>query len=214
MKICCISDTHTHHEKLTNDIPECDLLIHAGDITYTGRPEKVESFLEWFRKQPARHKIFIAGNHDWIFHKNPTLARDILKEYPEIIYLQDDWVKLEGLKIWGSPWTPRFLDWAFNLDESYLELAWEQIAYNADIVITHGPMWQVGDFVPRDRVNVGCKALRHALLKNVRPKLHICGHIHEGFGIYPIDDGAIISVNASSLNGVYEYTNKPIVIVL
>lgn len=224
MKICCISDTHTQHEKLTPDMPECDILIHAGDITYTGRPEKLESFLRWFRQQPADHKVFIAGNHDWIFHKDKHLARSILSEYPEITYLQDSSTTIDGLHIWGSPWTPRFFDWAFNLDDDQLESAWEAIPHNADVVITHGPMWKIGDYVPErgdftspnfsPAHSAGCKFLRHALLKNVRPMLHVCGHIHEGYGTYGIDNDSIVSINASSLNGQYKYTNKPITISL
>mgnify|MGYP001244495831 CR=1 FL=1 len=50
-KICLISDTHTKHDSIT--IPECDLLIHAGDATYRGEADELYDFAKWLNKQPA-----------------------------------------------------------------------------------------------------------------------------------------------------------------
>lgn len=213
-KIVCISDTHLQHDKITEDIPECDLLIHAGDISYKGKQKDLYSFLSWFNKQPARHKVFISGNHDLIFQKQPKVAWEILKKYPDIKYLQSSSEEIEGLKIWGSPYTPRFFDWAFNLDPDDLEHHWSSIPDDTDIVISHGPMWSVGDEAPRRNhkgfENVGCRALLYNLTKRVRPILHICGHIHEGYGAYKKE--GIRSINAAVLDGKYIYKNKPILI--
>ena len=56
-----------------------------------------------------------------------------------IHYLQDSSVTIGGLKIWGSPWTLFFFDWAFNLYEDQLREKWEEIPEDTDIIVTHGP---------------------------------------------------------------------------
>ncbi|CAD7956293.1 unnamed protein product [Amoebophrya sp. A120] len=65
-RIVCVSDTHGRTAKMpgTPLLPEGDLLIHAGDISNKGKREEVFEFLDWFRSQPHRHKVWIAGNHD------------------------------------------------------------------------------------------------------------------------------------------------------
>ena len=45
MKFIVVSDTHFQHHKLK--LPRADAIIHAGDITETGREEEVLDFLDW-----------------------------------------------------------------------------------------------------------------------------------------------------------------------
>ena len=63
MKLIHISDTHGKHQ-LLKDLPDADVIVHAGDITEDGTEEEVKDFIEWFSGLPYVHKIFIAGNHD------------------------------------------------------------------------------------------------------------------------------------------------------
>src|ERR1035438_7317729 len=105
MKLVAISDTHNRHNKLV--MPEGDVLIHAGDATGQGRLSEVTNFLEWMGKQNYKHKILIAGNHDWLFEVNPVVAEDLCKDNG-IIYLNDSGVEIDGVKFWGSPITPHF----------------------------------------------------------------------------------------------------------
>src|SRR6478672_4215138 len=111
MKIVCLSDTHNCNEKI--EVPGGDILIHAGDATINGTESEVEEFLAWFSRLPHRHKIFVAGNHDWLYEKNNRFARLLTANF-NINYLQDFSTEIEGLKIYGSPWQPRYFDWAFN----------------------------------------------------------------------------------------------------
>src|SRR5437868_14905360 len=130
-KIVCISDTHNCHDQI--EIPESDILVHAGDATTSGTVEQVKAFNAWFSSLPHRHKIFIAGNHDWLFERNNELARQLLDA--EITYLQDSSVEIEGLKIYGSPWQPRFFDWAFNVDRGdAIAKKWRMIPLDTDIL--------------------------------------------------------------------------------
>ena len=77
MKIIAISDTHWKFNEI--EVPECDLLIHAGDISGRGTRDEVEDFLEWYSNQPATNKILIAGNHDFLFENDPKVCEKLSK---------------------------------------------------------------------------------------------------------------------------------------
>src|SRR5271157_5616956 len=103
-RVCFISDTHCLHDDIV--IPECDILIHAGDISMMGKPKEVKAFLDWYSLQPAKHLVFIAGNHDITFESAPNFKQKMIDAYPSIHYLEDSDITLEGIKIYGSPFTP------------------------------------------------------------------------------------------------------------
>ena len=210
MKIVCLSDTHNCNGQIT--VPDGDILIHAGDATITGTVDEIVLFNEWFANLPHPYKIFVAGNHDWLFETNNRLARSLLDK--SIVYLQDSFVEIEGLKIYGSPWQPRFFDWAFNLNRgAELGEKWKLIPDDTDVLITHGPPFGILDEVPRRYFveNTGCEELRKRVEK-VRPKLHVFGHIHCGYGA--VDNFGVKFINASNCDESYEPTNKAIVIDL
>jgi predicted phosphodiesterase len=216
-KIVLISDTHNKHNKLNNDLPEGDIIIHGGDATNLGRPYELIDFLNWFGGLNYKHKIFIAGNHDFCFLPTesifPPIYPDIAQEYKDkgIIYLMDQTVEVEGLKIYGSPWQPRFFDWAFNVERGEaIAKKWETIPDGLDILITHGPPFGILDYTYTGQ-RVGCEELYKKIIQ-VRPKINIFGHIHYAYG-YKSFDG-IDFFNASVLGENYEYQNKPILIVL
>lgn len=209
MRVVFISDTHTHQDF---PMPEGDVLVHAGDATSTGTLPEVAQFLDWFSRLPHRHKIFIAGNHDWLFEREPGLAALLLVEHPELIYLQDSGVELDGLRFWGSPWQPEFCAWAFNLPRKgrALREAWNRIPLGTDVLITHGPPHGVMDQV-RGGPHLGCEelTLRAAVVK---PRVHVFGHIHDGHGV--VSDGSRVSVNASVCDERYRPVNRAIVVDL
>jgi len=208
MKITFISDTHGRHYKMTQDLMSGgDMIIHAGDVSNRGLKSEIEDFLFWFGNLPYKHKVFIAGNHDFGFE-------DIRHSYEEgiiipegVTYLQDDSVTIDGIKIYGSPWQPWFHDWAFNLYRGdALAEKWNQIPDDVDILVTHGPPHGILDRTERGMI-VGCEDLYKRVFE-VKPKIHLFGHIHEGYGMREIDD--VIFINASALDAHYLYSNKPI----
>jgi Icc-related predicted phosphoesterase len=174
----------------------------------------VEKFANDLRKLPHPHKVVIAGNHDLSFENTPEKAREWLGD--SCIYLQDSLVEVEGLKIYGSPWQPFFCNWAFNLKtREELKSKWDQIPEGIDILITHGPPHRTLDEVIRiyeDRTErVGCKELALAV-ERVKPRLHVFGHIHEGYG--QLQRGETLFVNAASCTTAYRPINEPIVVEL
>lgn len=206
MRIVCISDTHLRYVA----VPSGDLLIHAGDATIEGTPKEFAQFFDWFGKLPHPHKVFIAGNHDWIFEKKPELARSMIP--PGVTYLQDELATVNGLKIYGSPWQPEFMDWAFNLVRGWpLRKKWEAIPAGIDILVTHGPPLSILDYSPFGQEHVGCADLRNELSR-VKPKLHVFGHIHHSYG--KMELGGTTFVNASICDEAYRATRQPIVLEL
>ncbi len=109
MKCVAVSDIHMRDVRT----PSADLLIVSGDMTMKGTPEEMSWFGSWLDRQPAKHKVWIAGNHEMGIEETPDLAIRIAFE-TDSIYLNDSEVEIEGVRIWGSPITPAFYDWAFN----------------------------------------------------------------------------------------------------
>jgi predicted phosphodiesterase len=228
MKITFISDTHSKHNQITKDLLGGDLLIHAGDISSMGYKQEIQDFCKWFDSlHNYDFKMFIAGNHDWGFidretffvHRSvviPKSTEEILNSYKNIDYLRDSSQEIQigdnpSIKIYGSPWQPEFFDWAFNLPKNGSELKqkWDNIPNDVDILITHGPAYGYVDKVIGRTDNLGCELLRDRI-KEIKPKIHVCGHIHSGRNV--VFDGGTLYINASVLNERYGYNYKPNVI--
>jgi Icc-related predicted phosphoesterase len=226
IQIATISDLHGKHNNwydnmkcgewefdLKMQYEDSDILIFAGDCSSSGTELEITKFFKWFNEQPQKHKIMIAGNHDFLFEENPQRITELLKNYPDIIYLNDSGIKVMGLNIWGSPIQPAFNDWAFNRKRGTdINKHWELIPENTDVLITHGPPRYILDRVePRFEMynevpNVGCDDLANRI-EQIKPKLVVFGHIHEGYGKV-IKDG-ITYINASSLTSYYTPINPP-----
>lgn len=215
-RIVLISDTHDRHDRMRVPVPDGDILIHAGDATMMGRVNEVAAFGAWFRALPHRHKIFVAGNHDWMFERKPALAKDLLLRGlgglgTGVTYLQDSEATVEGLRVWGSPWQPRFFDWAFNLDRGpAIKEKWDLIPEGLDILITHGPpmgvLDQINPVLGGERL--GCEELAQAV-ERTRPRLHVFGHIHGGYGKAQYAD--TLFVNAAICDEAYNPIHEPVV---
>lgn len=194
MRALLTSDLHGN----LPEIPECDLLIIAGDICpdfmsvkYFSARIKADNghqrqgkwlkntFVPYLEALPVKDIVLIAGNHDFVFEQ-----AFLLPEWPENVhYLQDSEVTIGGLRIWGTPWVPNLKSWAFyggqgGINEKYLDIIPEGI----DILVTHGPPWGYGDSI-LDGTMVGC-INQGGMLYRVKPRVVVCGHIHEGFGWY------------------------------
>jgi predicted phosphodiesterase len=212
IKLTLLSDTHSKHKWIPTDhLPGGDLLLHAGDVSSMGYEYELLNFLKWFNEVPSYfYKVFIAGNHDYMFQQQPEYVKRVMEQYPNITYLQDDFVYFDewGLKVYGSPWQPEFNNWAFNLPHNGKELeeVWNKIPDDTDILLTHGPAYGFVDKILGKYENLGCEKLAERV-QIVQPTLHVCGHIHSGNGV-AYKDGTTY-INASVLNEKYDYTYKP-----
>jgi predicted phosphohydrolase len=199
-----------------SELPEGDVLIHAGDCTGAGHLFEIDDFTQWFGSQPHKHKVLVAGNHDYSFqklHPASTWAREMC-EKNGISYLQDQAVVIEGVKFFGSPWTPVYRDMAFNSTEAEMAQHRALIPDDVEVLITHGPPWRIFDYVPRDAEHVGCYPLFQRIEQLKKLKAHVFGHIHEGYGFAQRESDGLKFANASTCTARYKPTNPPIIIDL
>jgi predicted phosphodiesterase len=218
MIIDCISDLHGYYPKLDGG----DLLIVAGDLTSRDDEKGFQQFRAFILNHMPKYKkiIVICGNHDEYSSKRMEEERSECWNGKSVTYLCDSGTEFEGLKIWGSPWTLTFDGMnphckAFTVrTEEELGEKWALIPDDVDILITHSPCFSYLDNYlgsPSLRLRTREIILKSGGHKGIR--LHVCGHIHEGYG----EDGDIvipIRVNASLVNEHYEPVNKPIRVIL
>lgn len=214
MKVVAISDIHISdaHQKREIDLPEGDLLIVAGDLTSTGTQSQLAAFNSYLEKHKSKYTykpLVIAGNHDFALERDPETAIEILTAAD---YLEDALVEIDGIRIWGSPWTPTFFDWAFMKDRgSEIREMWDMIPENLDLLITHGPPWGILDFCGS---HAGCSDLLDIVTKKLSsaPRFHVFGHIHEGFGSHETERTRFLNVSVCDVH--YHAVNEPTVIEL
>ena len=187
MKILHISDTHGFHQSISN-FDGIDVVIHSGDCSnwrdVARNSIEVFDFLEWYMNVPVKHKIYVAGNHDTSIER-----RVYRKEHFSdrgITYLENEEIIIDGLKIYGSPHTPTFGDWAFMKAREKINKVWDAMPTDVDILVTHGPAKGVRDLSEEydgSLKQCGDSALMKWIFKH-QPKAHLFGHIHDMKGIH------------------------------
>lgn len=211
MKLLLLSDTHGHHPK---DLPDADVLVHAGDWSSVGAQGEHQKFFRWVDDVLTERYgdiVVVPGNHDrWAF-ANPQLVRD---EFAQIgvTYLEDCGATIQGRKFYGMPWSPIFGRWAYMCDGKALGQRCSVIPDDVEVLITHCPPYGFRDAVertPGNWMNVGSPEVYRAI-NRIKPKLHCFGHIHEGHG--EEDYGSIKLANASIMDRYYRPVNSPILV--
>ena len=213
LQIVALSDSHNATKRV--EIPDGDILIHAGDFSFQGKSLEIQDFIEWLKDQPHKHKLWIAGNHEWGIEDYPSNA-NVIDNKTNSTYIHDKVIEIEGLKFLGCNFTPEFNNWAFNLTERQSKIYWEN-APEADVVVCHGPPYGILDSVTPEYKHhrpLGCIHFKN-YLERVKPKVAIFGHIHGGFGHETIkwnDDSETECFNVSVMNEQYQLTN-PVTII-
>jgi Icc-related predicted phosphoesterase len=202
VRVVCISDSHELHREL--NVPDGDLLIHAGDFTFWNHTSKIRDFNEWLGELPHRHNVVIPGNHDRAFHTDPRLHTLITNG----VLLINESVQVCGLNIWGSPVTCDDASHGHSKPEERAHL-YARIPKDTDILITHGPPFGVLDREPGSSERHGCTELRKAVVR-VKPRLHVFGHVHVGYGTLATEHTQF--VNAALMGWSGDLENRPIVL--
>lgn len=233
LSLLCVSDTHDFHEDMLHGpLPKADILVHAGDFTCIGSREEVESFGRWIDSLLSQDivgdVVFVSGNHDLsmpLTAKRPVVraAQEQMKraitERPHVHYLEDSGCEVQGLRFWGTPWTTRFGNWAFQLpdsDDPEFGLAGKFAAIPADgsvdILVSHQPPLGQGD-AHEAAHGKGSRTLLERVLQ-ANPLLHIFGHIHSGHGVSTHERCRTAFVNAAICDEDVRPTQKPVLVVL
>jgi Icc-related predicted phosphoesterase len=213
-RVVCTADIHEH----LPDIPECDLLLIAGDVSFAFKGDLATQqaflegpFAEWLERVPAAETVVVAGNHD------QSIEAWGIPPGLRCHYLEDAGIDLCGLKVWGTPWQPWFYDWAFNAPrhdgERFLAEKFALIPPDTDVVVCHGPPRGYGDHPPgsEDQPHIGSSALTDAL-RHLQPRLVVVGHIHPGYGRYRLGKTEI--VNAAYVDNDYRPVNPVVEVEL
>lgn len=220
MRVVATSDFHG----TLPEIPNCDLLLIGGDVCPVWNHElKFQAdwlrttFAEWIAAQPATDVVWIAGNHDFVLEEMRREKIDAIGG----IYLDNEMTEVQGLKIYGSPYSNRFGGWAFMKGETELGIMWRDIPRDIDILLVHGPPYGFGDAVGKVYVDggwhdehAGSTTLANQLNYDVWPhlKMAVYGHIHEGYGEQSLKQ--IRMLNVSQMNDEYRPVNAPVLIDL
>ncbi|KAG4435575.1 hypothetical protein IFR05_008955 [Cadophora sp. M221] len=204
-RFVCISDTHNACPGGAFKLPRGDVLICAGDMTNQGSYSELKKAVDWLEGADFEKKIVAAGNHDitldtdfysqygLYFHnqnpQDPAKCQELLQQSSSITWLRHESAVISltlptgprtTFKIFGSPCSPADGMWAFGYSKDEARHIWDRIPLDTDIVLTHTPPKYHCD-ERNERRAAGCESLREALWR-VRPKLAICGHIHDGRG--------------------------------
>jgi Icc-related predicted phosphoesterase len=226
MPVYAVADLHGN----LPDVPgDCELLLIAGDICPDFRPTKGRhwdvvdrggqrqrawlngEFRAWLDGLADRNIAVVAtwGNHDFV-GEHPYL---VPKDLPWTL-LVDQTVVVNGLHIYGTPWVPSLRDWAFYKGVTDLQDRSDRVPDGIDVLMTHGPPYGAGDRIPTRMVGlnherrVGDETLVSAI-ERVRPKVVVCGHIHEDRGMHMC--GGVPVYNVAAVDAFYDLCRDPFV---
>lgn len=224
MRVIAISDTHQKHDQI--NLPDGDMLIHAGDWTNRGLFDKMHEFLTWFKNQPHKYKVLIPGNHELSLDSlNKHNAMALVQNYlgKNFHFLISDLIEIEGLKIYGTPFSPIWNHpWAFQRQRGKdIAMEWAKIPDETNILITHGPPYGILDSIEMDLFNrqqnrdqhQGCVDLTNRVGELEQLKLHVFGHLHHDGG-KSTQIAGVTFANAAICDDRYDAVNKPIVVDL
>lgn len=201
MKIVAISDTHMGHRKLT--LEDGDVLIHCGDLTNIGTIEQLIEVTNWFATTGRfKHRLLIPGNHDIKFHE--FFSSGMVPENIDVLINKE--IIVNGVKFYGTPYTPRFGNWAYMLDSDLMEANVEMIPDDVDVLISHGAPQGILDN------GLGCPHLGKRVFKIPTLRHHIFGHIHEGASVMPTEVNGVKFHNASCSMDKMEFWNRCVII--
>jgi len=232
MKLVIISDTHNFHDEL--DLPVGDVLIHCGDYSYSGQDNEVISFLTWMQEQTKKYRLVIGGhgNHEL----GPYEDREHFNELKTVFAPDVIWPHMRvftdpvtSLNFFFSPYVTTINGrWAFEASSSEYQEIVKRIPDYVDILISHGPPFNILDTFVRHSIDwdsqqndyahtsrefkIGSKVLAERI-KEIEPKLVCFGHCHENGG-QTVKIGGTIYVNGAVLNENYEIANEPVIVNL
>ena len=159
------------------------MVVHCGDESESGdvwvNELEARDFLDWYSALNIPVKILVPGNHSTAIEKG--LIDEA--EYPKVKFIIHSQFEYQGIKIFGSPYTPEFFTWAYMRPREELDKYWQTIPDAIDILITHGPPKGILDVArdidTREPVHVGSKSLARHVKERIRPRFHAFGHIHD-----------------------------------
>lgn len=227
-----VSDTHNiakYSDRvkellIENGVDKGDFFLHAGDVTavepfYAPLVDKaIKEEVEEFNrvKDLFTTSLITAGNHESLLDvkavKKYDLELDLYDKYKDIFILKPTVIEEQGLRILVTPTSKAYgTIWGFYEEE------WEdELDYilngdlPIDVIVSHAPPYMYGDLTD-DNIRTGSR-LMNEFIEKFKPKLYVCGHIHEARGEYLHKNGITKIINVSCLDVKYKPNEGPIFI--
>jgi Icc-related predicted phosphoesterase len=194
MKIVALSDTHGFHNRI--DVPKGDVLIYAGDFG-ADRIERFNQMAKWFKRQPHPIKLYVPGNHDTLVERDWDESQKQLSSVG-VDTLLNTGMYIDGIHFWGYPYIPPIGGmWAFERDPDFRRYTVNKIPSDVDVLISHGPVYMKLDMSSTGH-RCGCTILEKKV-EEVKPKVFICGHIHESYGSLEYSDTEYYNVSMTDI---------------
>ncbi|KAL9656448.1 hypothetical protein ABK040_005213 [Willaertia magna] len=204
LKFIVISDTHNKHDYL--NIPDGDILICCGDISCSENDgsslQDLKNFNNYLSQiTQVKHKIVIAGNHDKSLTKF-TKEQIQTEIFTNATYLQDSFVIIDGIKIYGTPFVPATsalqasLNPFYKSEQTLMASVFSKIESDTNILVTHCPPYGILDKNNNGTVmHYGSKSLVERIKELKDLKVNVFGHVHGGYGY--VEENNVTFVNAA-----------------
>ena len=227
IRFVCISDTHGQFKDIK--LPKGDVLIHCGDFSSKGSKKEIKEFSKWLGKQDFLQRVVIAGNHEFSFdleyeeilkerfsYKPTFPSNEDFKEVKSLltncIYLEDQETDIFGYKVYGTPWQNEYSRSAFQRKPEICDSKFDKIPKNIDILISHSPPYGFCDEPSKAGIDhAGSKYLAQKVCEDIKPIVHVFGHLHEAYGVKFGGSCGTIFANVASCNRAFRIEHRPVI---
>jgi hypothetical protein len=195
MKILVISDIHGRLAKLDRiktELAKADVVVVAGDITNFGGRDEAREILKPMLSL-AKRLFAVPGNCDL------PEVNELLKELRVSLHGRSSVVEEIGFfGVGGSNPTP------FATPQEYTEEHLRELlesGYSAikerstKVLVTHSPPFGTKLDLTSSGMHAGSRAVK-AFIKEKKPTLALCGHIHEARGVARVATTTVVNPGA------------------
>lgn len=171
MKILAVADVESkyfYEYYSPGKLKDYDLIIACGDLRV--------SYLEFLVTMARCPLLYVHGNHDDRFHREPEGC----------ICIDDCLYEYQGLRILGLGGSYRYGGGQYMYTERQMRKRIRRLWFRLwrkggfDILVTHAPARGINDFDTLSHRGFDCFV---KLLDRYQPKLFLHGHIHRNYGV-------------------------------
>jgi Icc-related predicted phosphoesterase len=198
MKFLAFTDSHLNKDAITRILDtskNVDFLICAGDISWFS--VGLEKVLQLFEKKLDKPLYIIPGNHE-----EEKKLEIICKKFSKINPMHKKTLKINNWTFffWGGGGFTPFDEKLENEIKKFKETLSKD---DKVILVTHGPPYNTELDYLEWAGHVGCRSQKK-FLTEIKPILHICGHLHENFNKQQVYNKRTLIINPGPAGMILE----------